>query len=40
MFNNFFPEKRAVYEIMWEKMGESDRPQTAIYYGASALHAG
>jgi hypothetical protein len=21
MFNNFFPENRAVYEIMWEKYG-------------------
>jgi hypothetical protein len=23
MFNNFFPENRAVYEIVWENMVES-----------------
>ena len=25
MFNNFFPENRAVYEIMWENMVQADR---------------
>jgi hypothetical protein len=25
-FNNFFPENRAVYEIMWKNMVELDRP--------------
>jgi hypothetical protein len=25
MFNNFFSEKSAVYEIMWENMAEPDR---------------
>jgi hypothetical protein len=26
----FFPENRAVYEIMWKKMVQSDRPHVAI----------
>jgi hypothetical protein len=31
MFNNFFsPEDRAVYEIMWKNMVETDRPQMTI----------
>ena len=30
MFNNFFPENRAVDEIMWENMVEPDRPQMTI----------
>jgi len=30
MFNNFCPENRAVYDIKWKNMGESDRPQGAI----------
>jgi len=29
MFNNFFfSESRAVYEIMWKNIAQSDRPQT------------
>jgi len=36
----FFSENRAVYEIMWKSMVETARPQIAIYYGPSALHAG
>ena len=28
VFSNFFPENRAVYEIMWENVVEQDRPQT------------
>jgi len=27
MFNIFFSENRAIYEIMWENMVEPDRPQ-------------
>ena len=37
MFNNFFPENRAVYEIMWKNMVEPDRQQ--MEYGACALLA-
>jgi hypothetical protein len=36
----FFPENRAVYEIMWENMVETDRPEMAVWCGACALHAG
>jgi ribosome biogenesis protein Nip4 len=39
MFHIFFPENRAVYEIMWRTIEELDRPQTTIY-GACTLHAG
>jgi hypothetical protein len=28
MFNNFFSENRAVYEMMWKNMVEPDRLQT------------
>ena len=27
MLNNFFPENRAVYEIMWKNIVEPERPQ-------------
>jgi len=30
-------ENRAVYQIMWKNMAETDRPQIRIYYGACAL---
>jgi hypothetical protein len=30
MFNNFFSENRAVYEIMCNNMVETDRPQITI----------
>jgi hypothetical protein len=30
MASNFFPENRAVYEIMWKSMVEPDRPQMTI----------
>jgi hypothetical protein len=30
MFNNFFLEYRAVYEIMWKNIVQPKRPQTAI----------
>ena len=36
----FFFEIRALYEIMWKNMADSDRSQTTIKYGACALHAG
>jgi len=38
VFNNFFPENRAVYEIMWGNTVDRGRPQMAI--SACALHAG
>jgi hypothetical protein len=40
MFNNFFSENRAVYEIMWKNTVEPERPQISIQNGACALHAG
>jgi hypothetical protein len=36
----FFPENRAVYEIMWNNIVQLDRPQLAIQYDACALHIG
>jgi hypothetical protein len=30
MFSSFFPENRAVCEIMWENFVEPDRPQMTI----------
>jgi hypothetical protein len=30
MFNNFFPESRAVYEITWKNIIQPDRPQMTI----------
>jgi len=35
-----FSENRAVYNIMWKDMVQPDRPQMAIKYGGSAMHAG
>jgi hypothetical protein len=31
MFNNFFFENRAVYEIMWKCVLQQDRPQLTIW---------
>jgi hypothetical protein len=39
MFNKFFSEKCAVYEIMCKNEVYSKRPQIT-YYGSCALHAG
>ena len=39
-FKFFFFENLAVYEIMWQNVIESDRPQLTIQYGACVLHAG
>jgi hypothetical protein len=40
LYSNFFsPENRAVYEMMWKNMGDLEKPQTIIKYGASALRA-
>ena len=33
-------EDWVVYEIMWESRVQTDRPQMAIEFGASAVHAG
>jgi len=33
MFDNIFSENRALYEILWKNMVQSDRPQITIYYG-------
>jgi hypothetical protein len=30
VFSNFFPENRAVCEIMWENMAQPERPQVTI----------
>jgi hypothetical protein len=30
VLNNFFPENRAVYEIMWKNIVETGRPQMTI----------
>ena len=30
MFSKFFPENCAVYEKMWKRMVEPDRPQTTM----------
>ena len=40
MFNNFFFENRAVYDIMSKNMVESEGPQMTSQYGAYPLHAG
>ena len=41
MFKNVsFSENRAVDELMWKNVVESDRSQTVIQYRALALHAG
>jgi len=39
-FSNFYFEIRAVCEIRWKNIVETDRPQIAVYYGACALHSG
>ena len=39
MFNNFFSENRAVYEIMWENMMEPEETYMTSQYGAYNLHA-
>jgi hypothetical protein len=40
MFNNFFSENRAIFEIMWKNMVQQpDTPQMRIQYGACALRA-
>jgi hypothetical protein len=31
VFDNFFFENRAIYEIMWENMIERDRPKMTIW---------
>ena len=40
MFNNFFHENRAVYEIMWKNVVEPEGPQMTSQYGAYELDAG
>jgi hypothetical protein len=40
MFNNFLPEKRAVYDIMSKNMVAPEEPQMTSKYGAYELHAG
>jgi hypothetical protein len=30
IFSNFVPENRAVYEIMWKNMVETERPQLTV----------
>jgi hypothetical protein len=31
MFNNFFPQNRAVYEIVWKYVVEPDRPHMTMW---------
>jgi hypothetical protein len=40
MFSNSYPEKWAVYEIIWKNMIKPEKPQIIIQYGTSALHDG
>jgi hypothetical protein len=40
MFSNYFPENRAVYEIMSKNVVGLEGPQMTSQYGAYALHAG
>jgi hypothetical protein len=40
MFNNFFSESRAVYEIMSKNMVEPEGPQITSQYGAYMLQVG
>jgi hypothetical protein len=40
MFSEFFPENRAVYDIMSKNMVGPEGPQMASQYGAYKLHAG
>ena len=40
IFNNFFSENRATYEIMQKNMGEPETPHMTVEYGACALLAG
>jgi hypothetical protein len=35
-----FFEDRAVYEIMWKNVVQTDKPQMTIKYGACAVYAG
>ena len=37
MFNNFFSENHAVYEIMWKNIVETDRPQLTICVHAHCI---
>jgi len=38
MFNIFFSENYAVYEILWKSKVEPDGPQMTVQCGACALH--
>jgi hypothetical protein len=40
VFNNFFFENCAIYEIIWKNCIEPNRPKMTIKYGACALHTG
>jgi hypothetical protein len=40
MFNNFFPENRAVYVTMSKNVVQTKGPQMTLQYGTYALHAG
>ena len=40
IFNNFFPENRAVYDIGSKNVVELEEPQMTSQYGAYALNAG
>jgi len=38
MFNNFFSENRAIYEIMYKNFVQPGKQQMTTHYGARALH--
>jgi hypothetical protein len=38
MFSNFFPENRAVDEIMWKNISEPDRSQMTMTHAHYMLH--
>ena len=40
IFDNFFTENRAVYEIMSKILVETEGPQMTSQYGAYAFHSG
>jgi hypothetical protein len=37
LFNEFFSENDAIYEIMWKNMLQPDRPQMATLCGAGMM---
>jgi hypothetical protein len=38
IFNKFFSENHAVYDVIWKNMVEPNRAQVTVYYGACGFH--